>query len=81
MVGAGCGQTSDAVHRAAALMGGHVRVGLEDEFVPRAANTSGLQRAAGRKAGRILAEMGHQPATPTEARAMLGLKGGERVSF
>ncbi len=30
---------------------------------------------------RILAEMGHEPATPDEAREMLGLKGGDRVSF
>ena len=30
---------------------------------------------------RILAEMGHEPATPAEARDMLGLKGGDRVAF
>ena len=33
------------------------------------------------KAVRILAEMGLEPATPDEARQMLGLKGGDRVGF
>jgi hypothetical protein len=30
---------------------------------------------------RIIKEMGHVPATPAEARGMLGLKGGDRVEF
>lgn len=65
----------------AALMGGHVRVGLEDSLFiePRTLAVSNAQQVE--KACRILAEMGHQPATPDEARAMLGLKGGDRVSF
>jgi uncharacterized protein (DUF849 family) len=33
------------------------------------------------KIRRILAEMGHEAATPAEAREMLGLKGGDRVEF
>jgi uncharacterized protein (DUF849 family) len=62
----------------AALMGGHVRVGLEDSLFiePRTLAVSNAQQVE--KACRILAEMGHRPATPTEARAMLGLKGGDR---
>lgn len=65
----------------AALMGGHVRVGLEDSlFIERGvAATSNAQQVS--KIVRILHEMGHEPATPTEARAMLGLKGGDRVEF
>ena len=65
----------------AALMGGHVRVGLEDSlFIERGklAASSAEQVA---KVVRILAEMGHQPATPAEAREMLALKGGDRVGF
>ncbi len=65
----------------AALLGGHVRVGLEDSlFIERGrlANSNAEQVA---KTVRILAEMGHEPATPAEARAMLGLKGGDRVEF
>lgn len=65
----------------AALMGGHVRVGLEDSlFIERgvlaASNAQQVEKIT-----RILAEMGHEPATPQEAREMLGLKGGDQVSF
>jgi uncharacterized protein (DUF849 family) len=65
----------------AALMGGHVRVGLEDSlFIERgvlaASNAQQVEKIV-----RILAEMGHEPATPAEARATLGLKGADRVEF
>lgn len=65
----------------AALMGGNVRVGLEDSlFIERGKlAVSNAQQVT--KVVRILAEMGHEPATPSEAREMLGLKGGDRVSF
>ena len=65
----------------AALLGGNVRVGLEDSlFIERGqlaiSNTQQVE-----KAKRILAEMGLEPATPAEAREILGLKGGDRVVF
>lgn len=65
----------------AALMGGHVRVGLEDSlFIERGVlATSNAQQV--QKIVRILKEMGHEPASPTEAREMLNLKGGDRVDF
>lgn len=65
----------------AALMGGHVRVGLEDSLFIDRRNlaVSNAQQVA--KIVRILKEMGHEPASPAEARAMLGLKGGNRVEF
>lgn len=65
----------------AALLGGHVRVGLEDSLYiePRKLAVSNAEQVA--KAVRILAEMGHEPATPAEARAMLGLKGGDRTEI
>jgi uncharacterized protein (DUF849 family) len=65
----------------AALMGGHVRVGLEDSLFiePRKLAVSNAEQVA--KAVRILAEMGHEPATPAEARAILGLKGGDRTEI
>lgn len=65
----------------AALMGGHVRVGLEDSlFIERGVlATSNAQQVE--KIVRIIAEMGLEPATPTEARNILGLKGGDRVQF
>lgn len=65
----------------AALLGGNVRVGLEDSlFIERGVlAVSNAQQVE--KIGRILAEMGHEPATASEAREMLGLKGGDRVGF
>jgi uncharacterized protein (DUF849 family) len=65
----------------AALMGGHVRVGLEDSlFIERGVLAqSNAQQVE--KIVRIIGEMGHEPATPAEAREMLALKGGDRVEF
>ena len=65
----------------AALLGGHVRVGLEDSlFIERGElAVSNAQQVA--KAVRILKEMGLEPATAQEARDILGLKGGDRVEF
>ena len=72
-------QLSEISH--AALLGGHVRVGLEDSiFIERGVlATSNAQQVA--KIVRILAELGIEPATPAEAREILGLKGGDRVAF
>lgn len=65
----------------AALLGGNVRVGLEDSlFIERGAlAVSNAEQVT--KIVRILREMGHEPATPAEARDMLGLKGGDQVGF
>ncbi len=57
----------------AILLGGHFRVGLEDNLsyargVP-ATNLMLIERAV-----RIVRELGHEPATPSEARAMMGLR-------
>lgn len=65
----------------AALMGGHVRVGLEDSLFIGRGQLAASNAEQVEKIVRILAEMGHEPATPSEARAMLGLKGGDRVEF
>jgi uncharacterized protein (DUF849 family) len=65
----------------AALLGGNVRVGLEDSlFIERGRlATSNAEQV--QKIRRILAEMGSEPATPAEARAMLGLKGRQDVKY
>lgn len=65
----------------AALMGGHVRVGLEDSLsIERGVlATSNAQQVE--KIVRIIGEMGHEPASPQEAREILGLKGGDKVEF
>ncbi len=65
----------------AALLGGSVRVGLEDSLYigkGRLASSNAEQVA---KMRRILEELGHEIATPAEARQILGLKGADRVGF
>jgi uncharacterized protein (DUF849 family) len=65
----------------AAMLGGHVRVGLEDSLhigKGKLAKSNAEQVAKIRK---ILEELGHEIATPAQAREMLALKGGDRVKF
>ncbi|WP_207462189.1 3-keto-5-aminohexanoate cleavage protein [Azospirillum sp. SYSU D00513] len=65
----------------AAVMGGNVRVGLEDSLYlskGRLARSNAEQVA---KIRRILEELSLEVATPAEARAMLGLKGADQVAF
>jgi len=64
-----------------AMMGGNVRVGLEDSLYIGAGElaTSNAQQVA--KIRRIVEELGLDVATPAEARKMLALKGGDRVKF
>lgn len=61
----------------AALLGGHVRVGLEDSLFIERGVLAGSNAEQVRKIVRILAEMGLEPATPGEAHQMLNLKGGD----
>jgi 3,5-dioxohexanoate:acetyl-CoA acetone transferase len=65
----------------AAMLGGHVRVGLEDSlFLGRGLLAeSNAQQVT--KIRRILAELGLQAATAAEARAMLSLKGKAQVDI
>lgn len=65
----------------AALMGGNVRVGLEDSLFLERGRMAASNAEQVTKIKRILAEFGQEPATPAEARAMLGLKGGDKVGF
>ena len=63
------------------MLGGNVRVGLEDSLYigPGKMAVSNAEQVA--KIRRIVEELGFQIATPTEARAMLGLKGADKVGF
>jgi uncharacterized protein (DUF849 family) len=65
----------------AALMGGNVRVGLEDSLFIGRGKLAASNAQQVEKVKRILAEMGLEPATPTEAREILRLKGRDRVAF
>ena len=63
-----------------AWLGGHVRVGLEDSlYIARGElATSNAQQV--RKIRSIVEDLGRTIATPDEARAMLGLKGADKVN-
>lgn len=64
-----------------ALLGGHVRVGLEDSLMisrGKLARTNADQVA---KIRRIVEELGRVVATPDEAREMLDLKGADRTDI
>jgi uncharacterized protein (DUF849 family) len=65
----------------AGIMGGNVRVGLEDSlYIGRGALAkSNAEQVA--KIRRILEELSLEIATPTEVREILKLKGGDRVGF
>jgi len=65
----------------AALLGGNVRVGLEDSLFISRGKLAASNAEQVHKIRRILAEMGSEPATPAEARAMLGLKGKQDVKY
>ena len=64
-----------------ATMGGNVRVGLEDSIYlgPGQLATSNADQV--RKIRTILDELSLDVATPDDARAMLKLKGGDKVAF
>jgi uncharacterized protein (DUF849 family) len=62
----------------AALLGGHVRVGLEDSLLISRGQLAESNAQQVGKIVRILGEMGKEPATAEEAREFLGLKGRQR---
>ncbi len=65
----------------AAIMGGNVRVGLEDSLYLGKGEFAQSSAEQVRKIRRILEELSMEIATPDEARAMLGLKGRNAVNF
>jgi uncharacterized protein (DUF849 family) len=77
----GAGRSQMAIAAMAAAMGGNVRVGLEDSLwigKGQLAKTNADQVA---KARQIIEGLGFEAATPDEARAILSLKGGDKVDF
>jgi len=64
-----------------ALLGGHVRVGLEDNLYLSKGMLADSNAAQVSKIGRLLDELSLEVATPAEARAMLALKGADNVAF
>ena len=64
-----------------AIMGGNVRVGLEDSLLIGRGKLAANNAEQVAKIRTILEELGYEIATPDEARAILELKGAEKVNF
>ncbi len=64
-----------------ANLGGNVRVGLEDSLYAGKGKLAVSNAEQVAKIRRILEELSLEIATPAEARAMLGTKGGDNVKF
>ena len=64
-----------------AIMGGNVRTGMEDNIYLGKGELARSNADMVAKTVRILRELSLEPATPDEARTMLGLKGAEHVGF
>ncbi|UCG09294.1 MAG: 3-keto-5-aminohexanoate cleavage protein [Desulfobacterales bacterium] len=66
---------------ASLLMGGHTRVGLEDNLYLEKGRMAESNAQQVEKIIRIAREHGIEPATPDEAREILNLKGLDKVKF
>jgi uncharacterized protein (DUF849 family) len=65
----------------AAIMGGNVRVGLEDSLYIGRGQLAKSNAEQVRRIRAILENLSLEIASPTEARQSLGLKGGDQVAF
>lgn len=65
----------------AVLMGGNVRVGLEDSLTIGRGQMAKSNAEQVRKIRGLIEDLGYEVATPLEAREKLGLKGGDQVNF
>ena len=79
VLGAGRNQMSRAMQ--SAVMGGNVRVGLEDSLWIGPGKLATANAEQVQKMRRILEELGLAVATPAQAREMLQLKGAGAVGF
>ncbi len=78
---AAVGKDQISIGAATLAMGGHVRVGLEDSLY---AGYGRMARSSAEQVERIVkiaAQLSIHPATPDEAREMLGLKGMDKVKY
>ncbi len=78
----GCGYPAEFnINALSIMMGGMVRVGLEDNiFIAKGVLAKGSYELV-EKVVRIAKELGREIATPDEARQLLGLKGKDKVNF
>lgn len=77
----GAGRHQMAFVTMGAIMGGNVRVGLEDSVFLAKGVKAETNAQQVRKIRRILEELSFEIATPAEARQILGLKGADKVNL
>jgi uncharacterized protein (DUF849 family) len=77
----GAGSNQMYVAAQSAVMGGNVRVGLEDSLWGSKGTLAKSNAEQVAKIKRIMEDLGLQTATPDEARSMLKLKGRDQVEF
>jgi uncharacterized protein (DUF849 family) len=77
----GAGRNQMTVGLQSILMGGNMRVGLEDSLWAGPGKLAVSNAEQVEKAVRMVRDAGLDVATSAEARAMLGLKGGDKVAF
>jgi uncharacterized protein (DUF849 family) len=77
----GAGKNQLAIAAQAAAMGGNVRVGLEDSLWAGRGRLAQSNAEQVRLVRQIIEGLGRSVATPDEARAILELKGGDKVAF
>lgn len=77
----GAGRHQMSLVTMGAILGGNVRVGLEDSVYLSKGVKAKSNAEQVKKIRRILEELSFEIATPAEARAMLGLKGRDNVSL
>jgi uncharacterized protein (DUF849 family) len=77
----GAGRNQMFIAAMSAVMGGNVRVGLEDSLWLGRGQLARSNAEQVAKAKRMLEELGLAVATPNDAREMLKLKGGRNVAF
>lgn len=65
----------------AIIMGGHARVGMEDNIFIQRGVLAKSNAELVEKVVKIAGELGREIASPDEARAILGLKGKDKVNF
>ncbi|MCR6673450.1 3-keto-5-aminohexanoate cleavage protein [Devosia ginsengisoli] len=77
----GAGRSQMAIAMQSVLMGGHLRVGLEDSLWAGPGKLAESNAQQVQLARQMVEALGFAVATPDEARDMLALKGSDRVNF
>jgi uncharacterized protein (DUF849 family) len=77
----GAGRSQMPVAALGAAMGANVRVGLEDSLWIKKGKLAHSNASQVTQVRKIIEGLGLECATPSEARAMLALKGGDQVAF